>query len=207
MSSSASYLDPVVLPLIRGESVLDAGCGVGRWCHLIESNYWEAGLEHAPAVDGFDAFARNVERCERSGCYRRVWQQTLPGTLDDSWDTVLAIELIEHIDERHVQSVLDELERVARLRVIVSTPNFPAFREGVVGSEGLNDYDAHLSYVARDVFRRRGYRLIGAGFGNPRHPLVRIGRRLKLAATLETFPRRFPSLGESIVAVKDVAPR
>src|SRR5438552_1358311 len=96
MSSSASYLDPVVLPLIVGESVLDVACGYGRWCHLIQSNYWEAGLSQPPVVDGFDAFEPNVAHCRRSGCYRKLWQQTLPSALDGTWDTVLACEVIEH---------------------------------------------------------------------------------------------------------------
>jgi hypothetical protein len=52
VSSSWSYLDPVVLPLIAGESVLDVGRGLGHWGALIESNYWEARLDAAPAVDG-----------------------------------------------------------------------------------------------------------------------------------------------------------
>jgi hypothetical protein len=39
------------------------GCGLGRLAGLIESNYWEAGLTAAPAVDGFDAFEPNIEHC------------------------------------------------------------------------------------------------------------------------------------------------
>ena len=48
MSSSPSYLDPIILPLIIGESVLDVGCGYGRWGNLIQSNFWEAGLSSPP---------------------------------------------------------------------------------------------------------------------------------------------------------------
>ena len=66
MSSSPSYLDPVVLPLLAGTTVLDAGCGYGRWGTLVRANYWEAGLAAPPEVDGFDAFAPNVELCARS---------------------------------------------------------------------------------------------------------------------------------------------
>lgn len=204
MSSSPSYLDPVVLPLIVGDSVLDVACGYGRWCHLIQANFWEASLPRPPAIDGFDAFEPNVEYCRRAGCYRKVWQQTLPSALEGSWDTVLACELIEHVPQEDVEAVVELLEHVARRRIIFTTPNFPAFRGGVDTIVGHNEYDAHLSYVSRSFFRSRGYRLRGAGWGNPRNPLVRVTTRLRLASSLHSVPRAFPALGETIVAVKDV---
>src|SRR5687768_10925265 len=109
MSSSPSFLDPVILPLIIGETVLDVGCGYGRWGFLIRSNFWEAGLAAPPTVDGFDAFEPNVELCARSGSYRRVWHQRMPSPLPGSWDTVLACEIIEHIDQSEVEHVLNVL--------------------------------------------------------------------------------------------------
>jgi 2-polyprenyl-3-methyl-5-hydroxy-6-metoxy-1,4-benzoquinol methylase len=204
MSSSPSYLDPVVLPLIVGETVLDAGCGYGRWCHLIQSNFWEAGLERPPAVDGFDAFAANVEHCLASGCYRNVWQQALPSPLDGQWDTVLVCELIEHIPEDAVETVLDQLEGAARRRIIVTTPNSPEYRGGSETIVGFNEFEAHLSYVTAGVFRRRGYKVRGAGWGNPRSRIVRAGQKLHLATTLHSVPRAFASLGATLVAVKDM---
>jgi SAM-dependent methyltransferase len=194
-----------VLPLLRGETVLDVGCGVGRWGHLIRANYWEAGLPAPPVVDGLDAFEPNVLACTAGGAYRSVWLQALPGSLDGSWDTVLASEVIEHVPQDDVEDVLSELERVASRRVILTTPNFPAFRGGVEGTTGVNDYDAHLSYVPRSLLKARGYRVIGAGFGNPHNALVKLGVRLRLASSLTSLPRNLPFLGESIVAVRDMA--
>ena len=60
MGPSPTALDSVVIPLLRGNLVLDAGCGVGRWGKLVRSNYWEAGLKSAPIVDGFDATAAGL---------------------------------------------------------------------------------------------------------------------------------------------------
>jgi SAM-dependent methyltransferase len=204
MSSSASYLDPVVLPLVVGETVLDAGCGLGRWCHLIQSNFWEAGLERPPAVDGFDAFEANVDRCRQGGCYRQVWQQLLPSPLEGSWDTVLACELIEHMPQEQVEEVVTLLEAAARRRIVFTTPNFPAYRGGADTVVGHNSYEAHLSYVPRSFFRARGYRLRGAGWGRPGHPLVRATTRLRLAPSLHSLTRLVPPLAETIVAVKDL---
>jgi 2-polyprenyl-3-methyl-5-hydroxy-6-metoxy-1,4-benzoquinol methylase len=203
MSSSPCYLDPVVVPLVTGSTVLDAGCGYGRWCHLLRSNYWEAGMTEPPLVDGFDAFAPNVELCRSSGGYRRVWQQELPSRIDGEWDTVLACEIIEHLPPEVVASTLEELERVARKRIVVTTPNAPALRGGLMTAVGFNPFEAHLSHAAANVFKERGYRVIGAGWGRPGAPIVRLGYRLGLAPALQSVPRILPRLGETLVAVRD----
>ncbi len=192
------------MPLIVGETVLDAGCGFGRWAGLIQTNFWEAGLLQPPVVVGFDAFAPNVELCAGRGTYGRVWQQELPSPIDGSWDSVVAAELIEHLPTEEVEEAVALLEGVARRRIIFSTPNFPAFREGTATIVGFNEWEAHRAYIPRSFFERRGYRLLGAGFGNPRHPVVRALRPFRVAGTLQSFPRRLPSLAETIVAYKDV---
>jgi SAM-dependent methyltransferase len=204
MSSSWSYLDPVILPLIAGESVLDVGCGMGRWGALIETNFWEARLNSAPAVDGCDAFEPNVEHCRQRGAYRRVWVQTLPSPLDGRWDTVLACELIEHIPQVRVAETLDLLEGAAAKRVIVSTPNSPLYRGGSDTPLGFNELEAHVSYVPAELLKRRGYRIYGAGFGRYNSRLARRAARWRLRRSLVSLPYRIPAIAETIVAVKDL---
>lgn len=202
MSSSWSYLDPLILPLIVGETVLDVGCGMGRWGVLIETNYWEARLPTAPAVDGCDAFEPNVEHCRRRGAYRRVWEQTMPARFDDVWDTVLAGELIEHIPRDQVPLTLDILEAAASKRVILSTPNSPAFRPGHDTPLGFNSLEAHVSYVPRRELAERGYKLYGAGFGRYDSWLAGRAKAWRLRPSLTSIPRRLPQIAETIVAVK-----
>jgi SAM-dependent methyltransferase len=204
MSSSWSYLDPVILPLIVGESVLDAGCGMGRWGVLIETNYWEAHLKSPPIVDGCDAFEANVERCRRLGAYRDVWVRTLPSPLHSTWDTILASELIEHVPQNQVVQTLDLLEAAATERVIISTPNSPLYRPGSDAGLGFNEYEAHVSYVSRGLLRERGYHLYGVGFGRYNSRLARRAAKWHLRRSLASIPYRVPAIGETLVAVKDV---
>jgi SAM-dependent methyltransferase len=193
----------VVLALLVGETVLDAGCGVGRWGALIRSNYWEAGLAAPPAVDGFDAFEPNVELCRSGGAYRSVWQQQLPSPLEGSWDTVLACELVEHLEQDAVAEAVAVLEAAARRRVVFTTPNAPDFRGGSDTVAGFNEFEAHRAYVSRSFFRSRGYTLRGAGFGRPGGRIAPRVKRLAGSQTLNSLSFAVPALGESIVAYKD----
>ena len=91
MSSSPSFLDPVVLPLVRGSTILDVACGFGRWGCLLRTNFFEWGLSDPPVVDAVDAFAPNVEYVKRLNVYRNVWQAVLPCPLPrDTYTTILA---------------------------------------------------------------------------------------------------------------------
>lgn len=205
MSSSPTCLDPVIVPLIRGDTVLDVACGYGRWANLIRTNFWEAGLEAPPAVDGFDVFEPNLEMCKRGGAYRKLWHHKLPDALRGEWDTVLACEIIEHLPEAEAYQAIEMLEKVARRRVIFSTPNWEYLRGSGQTIFGENEYEAHLSYIPRSYFRKRGYTIIGAGFGNPHSYFCRLLDLFPVPglAALGSLPLVFPSFGFQYVAFKD----
>lgn len=204
MSSSWSYLDHAVLPLLQGTSVLDVGCGMGRWAALIETNYWEAKLPSAPAVDGLDVFEPNVEHCRRRGTYRRVWAHSLPDPLEGSWDTVLAGEVLEHVPADAIEATLDVIEGAALRRVIVTTPNGPAYRGGHDTPTGFNPFEAHVSALDAPFLQRRGYVVRGVGFGRYDSRLAVAAKRYRIRNTLTSVPWRLPRIAETLVAYKDV---
>ena len=207
MSSSPTFLDPIVVPLIRGRTILDVGCGYGRWGCLLRTNYWESGLSEPPIVDALDAFAPNVDYCKSLGVYNRVWEQCLPGTVDGSWDTVLASEILEHLDQDQVPSTLETLENAARRRIIITAPNWHDVRPGSATFLGYNEFEAHKSHISRRYLKDRGYKLLGGGFGNPGKLAIRAMMKLsplRIPRFLASITAEIPAWGHTLVAYKDV---
>jgi hypothetical protein len=210
MGSSPSFLDPVVLPLLRGSKILDAACGLGRWGCLMRTNYFELGLADPPIVDGLDAYEPHVRHAMSLGVYRSVWRAELPCELPRNvYSTVLASEVLEHLPAEKIDFVLDELESAAMERVVVTTPNWSCIRGGGETFVGFNHFDSHLSFVPPERLSLRGYRILGAGIGNPRTKAARLfGRMLGLLGitdlgALYSLSKRFPSIAHTIVAFKD----
>lgn len=84
--------------------VLDVGCDTGRLRALIADPSKYVGVDLNPAAD----VRVNLDR------------ENLPFS-DRSFETVLATDVLEHLERTHV--VFDELCRVASERIVVSLPN------------------------------------------------------------------------------------
>jgi SAM-dependent methyltransferase len=131
MGSSPCMLDSVVIPLVLGPRILDVGCGFGRWGTLLTTNYWETYRPECgtrPSIKGCDGYLPSVELARRSGYYEEVTCAFFPPLpfLDDSFETVLLIDVIEHVDKNRGAVLIEEAKRVASRRIVLSTPNRPA---------------------------------------------------------------------------------
>jgi len=214
VGSSPTTLDSIVLQHVRGPEILDVACGFGRWGFLCTANNWETQTRTRatpPTVVGCDGYLPNVEMARRNGCYAQVDHIRFPPLpyAAKSFDTVLLLEIIEHLPETDALALIDAAKNIARSTVIVSTPNYPAFRGGHETITGYNELDAHLCYISRRQLKRLGFTVYGAG---PRQ-LSRIPRgllrRLRLLDVYETRIRHaigglasmFPLLGDNVVGV------
>ena len=106
------------------QSFLDAGCGFGEALHRLDALLPStvAGFDLEPvAVE--QARARLPERITLS--VADVCQSQLP---DDSYDTVLCLEVLEHLPDPTL--ALHELRRIARHELILSVPHEPWFQLG-----------------------------------------------------------------------------
>jgi hypothetical protein len=84
---------------------------------------------------------------------------------DDSWDVVLAIDLVEHMTIPDGLLLLKNAARVARRRVLAFTPNGyyhqdaeqPCKRNSLIASCGINKYQEHLSAWSEKLFNDIGF--------------------------------------------------
>ncbi len=205
MSSSPTFLDNLIVPLIRGKTVLDVGCGYGRWGCLIRSNFHESGLKEPPVVDGLDAFKPNVDYCSKLGnIYSHVWHEKMPAKLKKKWDTVLACEILEHLNQKDVEKVLTILEHSAKKRIIVTTPNWPDYRPGLNTFLGFNEFEAHRSYISRKFLAKRGYKIRGAGFRPTGNSIIKFIAKIGKTHLFDTTTYYFPVFCHTVIGYKDV---
>ncbi len=157
--SSSFLLDPYIINLIdKGSTLLDVACGSGKWGHLIQGSHKVSSF-----MLGVDVWSPQLVLVAKKQIYGDVVLcdvRFLP-LRDSCFDTVLACEVIEHLDKADGEFLLSELERVSRDKIIVSTPNI-VFDQDVV--EG-NPFQVHKSRWSTRDFRRNGFSVRGIGFG------------------------------------------
>lgn len=90
-------------------TVLDLAAGAGLIRH---------GLHHPASYTPVDFSPEALKLCDVPGIQADCTKVPVP---DDSYDTVLALEILEHLD--HPRLVLNEAIRIASLQVIVTVPN------------------------------------------------------------------------------------
>ena len=96
-----------------GRTVVDLGCGLGGYSKVLG----ERGFD----VRGFDVVPEYVERARELGVRADVYDGDRLPLDDDSVDTVILLEVIEHLEDP--APLLAEARRVASQSVLVTTPN------------------------------------------------------------------------------------
>lgn len=109
--------ETAVLSLIRGKTVLDCGCGIGRWGYLLRKK--------GCAVVGFDLTKSNVIEAKKLSKYSAllVADASYLPFKEGSFDCLMAVELLEHLPKEKGVKFLEDTKRLARKLVVLSTPS------------------------------------------------------------------------------------
>ncbi len=140
-----------LLPFLEGfESYLDLGCGKRPAIETLSSYYI-----------CLDRFLPDLRRLMIPGAFQRpecvlADARNLPFRAK-SVDCVLAVDLLEHLEKDEGRLLLDNMERTAKRRVVVMTPNGYLPQEECNG----NPFQVHRSMWNPADFESEGYSVYG----------------------------------------------
>lgn len=109
--------ESAVLSLVQGKTVLDCGCGIGRWGYLLRNKGF--------TVVGFDIKKSNLLEAKKYSKYQDLLlaSASCPPFKDDAFDCLTAIELLEHLPKEQGGQFLHEIKRITRQKIVLSTPS------------------------------------------------------------------------------------
>lgn len=187
----------------KAKTILDVGCGDGSFMEKIN-------FDNKYLVTGVELYKPFIKKALQKGIYKTIKTMDIRKIRikSKSFDVVLASQVIEHVNKKDGLNLIKKLEKIAKDKVILTTPN------GFVEYDPFDVYDdnklqKHKSGWDLDELRDYGYGVYGQGSGfiyNPEGLLYKF-RKFKniwvimsfLLAPVNYF---FPKLGAYIVAVK-----
>lgn len=152
--SHNTIIDKAVLGLLDenldGLTILDCGFGYGNWAFQIK-----AKLGYEPHIVGLEIHRPYVERQSKLGLYDKIVEgNVLDIPFDNGYfDVVLVCEIIEHLEQKDGLEMINEVERVSKNLVIVTTPFGFRKQDAVDG----NEYQIHRSKWYPSDFIKMGY--------------------------------------------------
>ena len=110
---------------------------------------------------GFDVFKPSLQKSRKS----KIHDKYVIGNIlkldqyfkENSYDCLIALDVIEHFTKKEGNLLLNQLEKIAKKRVIVFTPN--GFVKQSVFENNM--YQVHKSGWTLLDFKKRGYKVIG----------------------------------------------
>ncbi len=188
----APVLDKHILRLLPEDldniDILDVASGLGSWGYQIRTR-----ARGVPRITSLDVWIPYIECVYPLNIYNSMVcadARKLPFR-DNSFSVILACEVMEHLKQNEGIDFLDELERVAREMLIVTTP-LGFMHQGNING---NMHERHISAWQKEDLEKKGYSVkIIDSFPLP--------KTLKLADKIRRWIFRLSSSPKEIIAIK-----
>lgn len=186
--------------LFNCRSVLDLGCGADSPLGKVKKTFRSIGV---------DLYEKSIDESKR----KRIHDQYVLGDIlkidrmykPKSFDAVIALDVIEHFDKKDTLGLLKKMEKIAREKVIILTPNGFHHQHHVD-----NPYEEHksgwtvkdLKLMGYSVYGLRGLKFIRGEWTTIKYkPWLFWGAVAFFSEPLLYF---FPNLSYHLFAVKDL---
>lgn len=153
-----SPLDKVieVLSELRGQRILDVGCGAGIYGYLMRNKWQDTYPGRSQFADfanrdvtndepvllaGCDLQTENIRRCH----YHRIYDYLCLSSAanlpfpENYVDTLICIEVLEHLTKEDVYTAIGMFKKIAKKRIIITVP--------------LNSVDEHTNEDEREFLK------------------------------------------------------
>lgn len=182
------WLGKIIQKYVRPKDiVLDLGCGIMKSTtdvlEIIDKDKYSNFTRKKRRIIHFFQNSPRIIQCKSLlGCdiwpkYLDVSKQYFPVIrlsmdeldrfVDESFDVVLCIDVLEHLPLNDAISAINHMKRIARKTVIVYTPSkFETNEEHVenVWNLGENKFQKHQSFLSPDILEELGF---GISFPDP----------------------------------------
>ncbi|MDP2684899.1 MAG: methyltransferase domain-containing protein [bacterium] len=189
------------------KTILDLGCGDGSLMgFLSKGEKWQ--------IIGIDIYKKAIETARKRNVYYKLIRGDLLKTIKNNnlkskYDVVFFSQVIEHVTRKDGEKILEEIEKLAKKRIIVGTPR--GFMEQPHEFLDGNPHQVHkLGWSIEDFISRR-YKVYGVGF-LPIWSHHGLGRNANVFRTvisnlisyiMSPIVYFLPTLGAGVIAIKD----
>lgn len=183
------------------KSVLDVGCGSSSPLAKVKKNFYSVGV---------DAFKPSIKKSKKD----RIHNDYKLGDVlkigkyfpEKSFDAVVALDLIEHLEKKDGFNLLKQMESIAKKKIILMTPN------GFVAQHPLEDnpYQIHKSgwgildfkKMRYKVYGIRGFKFIRGEYATIKYKPWFLWGAVSVISQFPTF--YFPAFAYQLLVVKEV---
>ena len=146
------YFKSIQRVLSGSKSVLDVGCGADSPLRRVKKTFYSEGV---------DVFGESIETSKNKkihDSYKLCDIKKLDSFYKKkSFDAVIALDVIEHLEKKESIKLIKDMEKTARKKVILLTPNGFYHQDAY----DRNPYQVHKSEWKRSDLEQLGYKVYG----------------------------------------------
>lgn len=137
------------------KTLLDVACGPSWPMKLLRQRF---KFDRVVGVDLYEPYIEEAKKEKLHDEYVIHDVRDLPFP-DNSFDTVIALQIVEHLEKEEAWKMVADMERIAKKQVVIATPIGEMYHP----DEDGNELQLHHSHFFPKDFEEKGYKVIKYG--------------------------------------------